>query len=332
MNSPLPVELQRRWGHLPDLKQRGGNEWSSSCPQCGGGGNRRDLSDRFRMFGGDNTSNARGFCRQCNYFSWADEDLPGERPSREQIEATTKERLRLLEIEHQRIKDKLQRVADSDFWRRWHDNMEPSHRQMWERQGIEPYFIDYYSLGYCADHETYYNGQEWHSPSMTIPHYGAGWTLTNIQHRLLNPPEPGDKYRQMAGIPAAMFLTEPEEKLSGPVLVVEGAKKGIVTYTNLGTESGLVVAIPSKTPSPDMLEKLIDCEPIYLALDPDAYFQTITKDGRKIPPMVNRIGAKLDGRAIAVKLPVKPDDFFFIHGGKPVDMMAYIKQGKRIKA
>lgn len=329
MNTQLPADLQRRWGHLPDIKQRGPNEWSSACGICGGGGNRRDLSDRFRMFGAEPTRNARGFCRQCGFFSWADEDLPTERPSREQIEAATAERLRLLEIEHGRIKEKLQRVADADFWKRWHDDMEPVQRGMWYEQGINDWAIETYRLGYCADYTTFYNGEDWHSPTMTIPHYGPAWELVNIQHRLLNPPEPGDKYRQMAGIPAAMFLTEPDVPLTGAVLVVEGAKKAIVTYLNIGHEL-TIVGIPSKSPSIDMLEKLDSCEPVYLALDPDAYYPVISKDGRKSPPAVSRLAAKLGSRARIVKLPVKPDDFFFIHEGRAGDMAAFIKQAKRV--
>jgi hypothetical protein len=280
------------------------------------------------MFAGEPGRNARGFCRQCRYFSWVDEDLPNERPSQEQIAIATAERLRLLEIEHQRVKEKLQRVASADFWKRWHEDMEPIQRGMWYQQGINDWAIETYQLGYCGDYTFFYDGTEYHSPTMTIPHFGHSWELVNIQHRLLLPPEPGDKYRQMADVPAAMFLTEPDNELSGSILVVEGAKKAIVTHLNFGHEL-TTVGIPSKTPSLDMLEKLDRCEPVYLALDPDAYFPTTTKDGRIIPPAVSRIAAKLDGRAMIVKLPVKPDDFFFVHGGKPDDMRAYIRQAKK---
>lgn len=326
MNNPLPSDLQRRWGNLPDIRQRGPNEWSSACPQCGGGGSRHDPSDRFRMFAGDVITGSRGWCRQCGHFAWVDDDQ--QRPDPEQIRIATVERLRLVEAENQRIKEKLQRIADANFWRRWHDDMEPNHRQLWRKQGIEEFFIDYYSLGYCADHTTIYNGQEWHSPTMTIPHYGPGWTLANIQHRLMNPPEPGDKYRQMAGVPAAMFLTEPDQPLTGGVLVVEGAKKSIVTYTHIDTKLKLsVVAFPSKTPSADMLEKLDNAETIYLALDPDAYESTKTKDGKLIDPAVIRIASKLQpGRVRFVQFPSKIDDLLVKYGLEGKDLNKYIKR------
>lgn len=315
MNGPLPIDLQRRWGHLPDIRQRGSNEWSAACPQCGGAhGARRDPSDRFRMFAGDGATGARGWCRQCHYFAFADDDQ--QRPNPDQIRVATAERLKLVEAENRRIKDKLQRIADADFWKRWHDDMEPKHRELWHKQGIIDDFIEYYKLGYCANHTTFYNGLEWHSPTMTIPHYGPGWKLVNIQHRLLNPPEPGDKYRQMSGVPSAMFLTEPDTPLTGGVLVVEGAKKAIVTYTHIDPNLDLtVIAVPSKTPSADMLEMLDNAEPVYLALDPDAY------NGH-----VQNIGLKLGDRVRFVHLPAKIDDLFVLYGLEGKDLNKYIKR------
>jgi hypothetical protein len=147
----------------------------------------------------------------------------------------------------------------------------------------------------------------------------------------MDPPVPGDKYRQMAGVPAAMFLTEPDEPLIGGVLVVEGAKKGIVTYSHIDTKLNLtVVAIPSKTPSADMLEMLNKADPVYLALDPDAYWPTVSKDGRVTSPNINKIALKLNReRVIIVKLPCKPDDLFVEYGGDTADLTHFIKQGIR---
>lgn len=326
MEQPLPSELARRWANLPDLTYRGNGEWSAACPTCGGGGQRHDKSDRFRMFASDSHHNARGWCRQCGYFAWADDDQ--RRPTHEEIEAATRERLRLVEAENQRIKAKLQRIADADFWRRWHDDMGEERRDLWRREGIPDYFIDYYALGYAADYTCYYDGREWHTAAMTIPHYGPGWKLTNIQYRLLNPPEPGDKYRQTAGLPAALFLTEPDTPLAGAVLLTEGAKKAIVTYANLGERPGgtkmAMASIPSKTPSHTLLDRLADAEPVFLCLDPDAYSST------KGVPAANRIAVALGrGRVRIVRLPVKADDFFTRYNGTQRDFMNHIRQAIR---
>lgn len=320
-NQPLPPDLQRRWGHLADIRYHGGGEWSSACPTCGGAtGSRRDPSDRFRMWEADPQKGlgARAWCRQgCNggKIIFADDDLDYEYDPAV-VMATTAERLRLSELENQRIREKLQRIGDADFWMRWHNDMEPSHIDLWKQQGIVDYFINYYKLGYCADHTTYYNGIEYHSPTMTIPHYGPNWKLTNIQHRLLNPPVAGDKYRQMAGVPSAMFLTEPDQPLSGQVLVVEGAKKAIVIYTHLGNDAGQIVAVPSKTPSAEMLELFVNCDPVYLALDPDAYKGHVQRIAERLGPE----------RVRFVHFPAKPDDLLVEYGLEGRDLIKYIKR------
>lgn len=330
---PLPPDLHRRWGHLPDLVYRGNNEWSSSCAKCGGSDySRREKSDRFRLFGPENGAGARGWCRQCHYFAFADDDQAS--PSREEITRATTERLRLTEQENKRIREKLNRIANSDFWLLWHSEMAPEHRILWHKQGIIDWAIDEYKLGYCQEHTTQYNGLEWTSPSMTIPHWGPAWELVNIQHRLLRPPDTGDKYRQMAGLPAAMFLTEPDEKLKGAVIIVEGAKKAIVTYTNLGMKSTgeptLIVGVPGKTPSTIMLGKLQSCDPIYLMLDPDAYNPQRTRDGKIHLPAANRIATKLGKERVRiVKLPCKPDDLFTMYGGKAEDLKVFLDMAVR---
>jgi hypothetical protein len=124
-------------------------------------------------------------------------------------------------------------------------------------------------------------------------------------------------------------LTEPDEPLTGKVLIVEGAKKGIVTYTNIGTKPGLnVIAVPSKTPADDMLGMLKDCDLVYLALDPDAYEPVRSKTGKITAPAVNRVASKLGReRVIIVKLPCKPDDLFTEYGGDKDDFMAFVNQG-----
>lgn len=301
LDNPLPQELHQRWGNLRFIRQRTSNTWSSECPICRDSGHfGNDDPDRFTMWAAELNKGARGWCRACSYFSWADED---NRLSREQIELATQERIRLLEQENKRIKEKIQRIADADFWRRWHDEMTVPQRELWHREGINDWAIETYSLGYCNQYRTWYKGREWQSPSMTIPHYGHNWQIRNIQHRLLIPPQPNDKYRNTAGIPMTLFLTEPGEELTGPVLMIEGAKKSIVVYLNLGHKIQ-VNAFPSKTPSPEMLDQLSNCDPIYLALDPDSY------DGQ-----AQKIGERLGlERVRFVHFPEKPDDMIVRYG------------------
>lgn len=330
-DEPLPSDLARKFGHLRFIHKTGRDEWASECPRCLDSGHYgRDLPDRFRMFPAEPGKSARGWCRSCHYFEWADVDSESGRPSKEAIEAATKERLRLTELENQRIKEKVKAIADSNFWRKWHETMTPEQRRLWEREGIPSFFIDYYSLGFVADHTYCYGGSQWHSPALTIPHYDQGWQLSNIQYRLLDPTSGAGKYRQTAGLPAAMFLTEPDEPLDRGILIVEGAKKAMVSYAYLGGKDFSIVAVPSKNPTDEMIGRMSDCEPIYICLDPDAYVPTKTRDGNILPPAVNRVVKQVGReRARLVKLPCKPDDLFTTYAGTADDMRNFIGMATR---
>ena len=330
----LPSILEKAVGHLGHLQYHGGGEWSSECLKCrdyGHVGN--DPPDRMRIWDEDRRRRLgpRMWCRRCGFFAFADElvDVPVGSPSPEAIAAAEEERTRLAKLEIERQQNKIQMIEDAAFWRAWHESMGDSERELWHRQGIPDYFIDYYKLGYTTHHTYYHNGQEWVSPAMTIPHYGNEWHLTNIQYRLTQPANGAGKYRQTAGLPAAMFLTEPEQELTGATMIVEGAKKGIISYMHLAPDPlGFplnIVAIPSKTPSSDMLEQLADCEPIYLALDPDAYEPTRTPNGWQ-PPAAERVGQKLGDRVLYVHFPAKPDDLVVKYGLNRTDLVKYLKR------
>src|SRR5690606_33113438 len=148
----------------------------------------------FRLFGPENGKNGRAWCRQCGFFAWADDDQ--KPPSREEMEAANRERARLAALERERITQKIKQIEQAAYWRGWHDSMSQQQRQLWLDQGIPDFFIDYYALGYVADHTYYHDGGQCHSPALTIPHYEAGWQLSNIQYRLLQPVDGAGKYRQ----------------------------------------------------------------------------------------------------------------------------------------
>lgn len=314
---PLHQDLSR-WSNLPDLCCRDDNEWSSACPQCGGGRGKGNLSDRFRMFGPGEGRNARGWCRQCGYFAWADEGTKIDPAKIAEAEVLRRE---YMLRERERIAKKIKALEEAAFWRGYHEAMTGQQRQMWRSTGIDDYLIDYYRLGYTQDRMYVHDGDEYHSPAMTIPHYGPSWHLTNVQYRLTNPVKGAGKYRMTPDVPAAMFITEPDQPLKGHCLLLEGAKKAIVTYQHIGDKGMTIVAVPSSSPATVLLEQLRDCEPIYICLDPDAYVPA--KEGA-VPP-VNRLAKSLGKeRAHIVNLPVKADDMFVLYGGTRSDFMNYL--------
>ena len=317
----LPPELAAKWGTLPHLQYAGSGEWSAACPQCGEWGHvGNDAPDRFRLFAADSKGNARGWCRRCGHFEWADEGSDTVGPSPEAIAAAEAERTRLAKLELLRQQEKIKAIEEAAYWKAWHDSMTAEQRRLWHQQGIIDYFIDYYDLGYTTHHTYYHDGEQLLSPAMTIPHYGEDWHLTNIQYRLTDPAPGAGKYRQTAGLPAAMFRVEPEQPLTGATLIVEGAKKAIVAYTHLGTKPlGVpmtVVGLPSKSPSGEMVEQLADAEPIYLGLDPDTY-----QDGS-----AQRVGRKLGNRVRYVHFPAKPDDLIVEYGLQGSDLKKYLRR------
>lgn len=327
-DQPLPPELAH-YGNLQHLQYHTNDEWSAECVHCGT--SNHDWStgepDRLRLFGKNNKPgvNARVWCRSCGFFEFADagaEDYTS--PSPEAIAAAQAERERLARQELERTKAKMREIQASPAWRQYHDQMTEEQRRYWLGRGVCEYMQDYYSLGYRTDYTLVWDGQQWVTPALTIPHYGDEWQLTNIQYRLQQPPPGAGKYRQTSGLPAAMFRTEPEEALKGAILVVEGAIKSIILYQHLGgSPLGFpltIVGIPSKMPSTGMLSQLADAEPIYLLLDPDAY-----ADGS-----VNRVAGKLGNERVRVaKTPVKPDDLITVYGGDSDDIRRALQRARR---
>jgi len=315
---PLPSELQH-FSNLPDLHYRGGNEWSSACPRCGGGGNRHDASDRFRLFAGGNGYNARVWCRRCSHFEWADahENKP---PDPVKIKEAELLRCEMAQRETQRLQTKIEDLRREAFWEGWHAAMNDQHRALWRAEGISDGLQDFFRLGY-VDNRKFYNGdQPFNSAAMTIPIFDVGWQAVNVQYRIIQPPRNVGKYRFTAGLPAPLYLTDPDNEPAGPTVLVEGAKKAIVLYANVGHKF-TVVAVPSKMPGQQLIDRLMNCDPVYVALDPDAY-----SDGQS----AKRIGQMLGCRARFARLPAKPDDLLTKYGFTAEAMMTYFNQATRV--
>lgn len=116
---------------------------------------------------------------------------------------------------------------------RYHNNMTQYHKDKWIEAGIDEGMQSFWTLGGCEDF-TYKDAEQiYHSPTLTIPIFSESRELLTIKHRLLNPHNPHDKYRpERTGLHAHPFLAVPEMGFDGDkVLVMEGAKKAMVTWT-----------------------------------------------------------------------------------------------------
>jgi hypothetical protein len=315
MSDTLPPELARRWGHLRFVK-RHGEEWSAECPVCSDSGHDgRDAPDRFRMW----LNPARAWCRRCGYQDFADSDRPQTVITEEMRQEWLGERLAREEEKQSRLSETLELLRREESWLRWHETMREQGRAWWEAKGVPAWAIDYYRLGWCESHQFYGDGGYFETPTATIPVWSQGWVLVNLRHRLINPPDDAGKYRpERAGLPASLYLTNPDEAPGGKCILVEGEIKSIVVFSRMCDDGLTVVGTPGKAFSPSLLEELRDCERVWVVFDPDAKAQA-WKAARVI-----------GDAARVVYLPVKPDDAFTQHGATPTTFREALRYGRQV--
>jgi len=315
MTDALPPELQRRWGHLRHVKGHG-SEWSAECPECGDNGHQgRDWPDRFRMW--DNP--ARGWCRRCGFQSFADSDKPSAGITPEMRQEWVQQRIEREEEKQAAIAQTLSLLRKEQRWLKWHDDMQSLGRQWWNGKGVPNAFINYYRLGWCPDRRFYHDDKQYHTQTATIPVWGVNWELVNVRHRLLNTPPNCGKYRaDRVGLPSNLYLTKPDEKPSGEVILVEGEIKSIAIFSRLCDDGYNVVGTPGKSFSPVLLDTLADCDRVWIVFDPDAKAQA-WQTARRI------------GEAARVcYLPVKPDDAFTLYGATSRTFQAALRYGRQV--
>jgi DNA primase len=222
---------------------------------------------------------------------------PEERVKRATERAEREEKALQERIEE--AKKVLEELRDAQAWLRYHEQLTDQSRQLWHSWGVPEYWQGYWKLGYDPDHIIWTGTEEWHTPTMTIPIFeNSTWEVLNIKHRLLQPFREGDKYRpESRGLPQAAWVSDPDLDLSGRTLIVEGEKKAMVSYITADDSELRVMGIPGKNPSNELIEKLDECEPIYICLDPDA-----NKEAEKL---ANDLGRE---RTRIIHLPMKVDD------------------------
>ena len=324
-NNPL---LQRKFGHLPHLKKRTRNEWSAACPVCGDAGHEGNgQPDRFRIFDDDKPL---GWCRKCGHLEFAQDD--NELAHDPQLMAEMqRRRAELAEQENRNLRQRIAELKRSQLWIKYHDYMAEHHqRSLWRDAGIPDSLQDYWNFGINPLYEGMGQDGKFTSPAMSIPYFGVGREIKNMQYRLIAPPTAGDKYRFTHGLKVRdLWLAMPDEKPSGSVLICEGVKKGANAFHQIvaqGVNSSLsVVAIPNLTPDSDMLTLLADCDPVYICVDPDG--MKPNKQGViRAHVLANQIGAR---RVRIVDMPAKLDDLVLDCGFDGTDLNRYVTMARR---
>jgi len=285
--------------------------WRCPCPQCGG-------HRRFVMFCDKPFPKWHGYCDLCGFKAWADELSPALKAkiTEEQRLAWKEEREREEQLAAATRRAKLSEFTDGELWKELHDRMQDEQRSWWESQGIPREWQDYYMFGYTPRKRFQHDGAFFESPAYTMPIFAHGRQPVNMSYRLVNIPDGAGKYRQEYGLPPAVFLSNPDERLTDKCIIVEGEKKAAVLRIYL-PNAPHVLGLPScSSHAADAM--VAQCGRVWIVLDPDA-----TKAAHAL---AQRIGKA----ARIVTLPVKPDDAILQYGMTPSDWRQALKHARKV--
>lgn len=303
----LPPEFDILTNKVDYIHRKSSNEWSSSCPACGGTVHGDgDYPDRFVMFRVSKYGFSLGFCRKCGY-RWTPKN---KELSKEQVEQWRREQI---EVERARIeaaKRSIELLQNDKIWEQFYSQNNEWSKQMFRERGISDSWIDYLRLGLMPDYIVKHGEEQYHSPAATIPVWGEGGIVQNIKLRVLNPKCGADRYRNFYAMGQSfLFVPLYDMPLKGAGIVVEGEFKSIVLEQKLDNPGMRVVGIQSKTPDPSVLGQLKDLDPVYICLDPDAFIPEIGRDGKPRETAVEYVTRNVGKeRARIVEVPVKIDD------------------------
>lgn len=199
--------------------------WNCFTGNCGGG-------DAIRFV---EIWQGLKFKEACEWINGgAIEDAQGMKESAEQRHAAA-----LIEerAAKERTEARRKELQLSERHLQYHNAMTQWMKDKWTQAGIDEGMQSFWTLGGCQDFTYKDDEQIYHSPTLTIPIFSEMRELLTIQHRLLNPHNPKNKYRpEKTGLHAHPFLAVPEMGFDGDkILVMEGAKKAMVTWTRSDT-------------------------------------------------------------------------------------------------
>ena len=295
--SALPVEFATLEGKVNYVQQISRDEYSSSCPQCGGEPHRGgEPPDRFRLFLNAHGKNRiMGWCRRCSYVWFPDTSRP---LSRDEMEAWRKEQLQREEERKRSAERAIEILTSQKIWMKYHEMLNEWGFTVLKERGIREDWVRFWRLGLFPDYKVYSkkNG-EYFSPAITIPLWQQSERVpANVKLRVLNPKDKNDRYRALYKVnPGAPFVAFPGMK-SDMVVLTEGEFKAM----NVAEWSGQkyqVVGLPTKTPNAEVLAKFANYGKIVLCFDPDAQEDELKRV------------VKILGRDVMnVRLPDKVDD------------------------
>ncbi len=275
----LPPQFAQYASELRYVQRVSDREYSAACPACGGDPHPDgEWPDRLRIFLDDHPLM---WCRKCGEIFWPDKAPGYTPPSPQELEHWRRERERA-ELARKRSAERaLENLRQERIWLKYHRALDDYGRRWWQDRGVAPSLQDWWKLGWRPDWIFTVNGKDYLTDSATIPIFDLDWKPVNVKHRLVAPPPSLGKYRyELSGQPQPLFIANPDNDLSGEVIVVEGEIKAMVVWATLADMNTRVVGIPGTHPSKDIIAKLAKAERLTLVMDPDAKRQAweLTKE------------------------------------------------------
>lgn len=313
----LPQEFLALSGKVSYIQKATSDEYSSSCPQCGGTPHKNgEWPDRFRMFLNAHGKNKiLGWCRHCSYVWFPQNAKP---ISKEEFEFWRKEQLQREEERKRSAERAIALLQSQKIWVQYHAHMNEWTKKLVAEWGISEKWQEYWQLGLIEDYTVYTKTDEpYHSPAITIPVWHLGGTVSNVKLRVLNPKSQKDRYRSLYKTGEGMPFVAWNRTKFDSCLLVEGEKKAMVTAIHMKRDMQ-VIGIPTKTPSQNSLKVLDGFGKVYVCLDPDA-------NGAELKRLVDMLGRE---RVAVAKLPGKIDDLIVDH---KLDVGAVVKYAKKME-
>lgn len=212
------------------------------------------------------------------------------------------------------------RVAELHL--QYHNHMTQYHKETWTKRGIDEGMQGFWTLGGSSDFVYKSDDKLYHTPTLTIPVFNEQRELMTIQHRLLNPVNPKDKYRpERTGLHAPPFFAVPEMGFDGEfILVMEGAIKAMVTWTQCDSDWQTIGVM-----SQEMYRCMeSDLKPVgkRVVVIPDPNSPRNPNSLKKAFALAKSVGGKF------LQLPSKVDDLIIASNLKRDDLYALLGQAR----
>jgi hypothetical protein len=193
------------------------------------------------------------------------------------MEASAKARLDRAKVEHEearlRMEARRAELQVAQLHLHYHETMRDWARLEWVRRGLDESYQGLWMLGSCDDKVLKFKGEEYHTPTLTIPLVDEKYNLLNIKHRLINPPKPNDKYRpEREGLGTfPPFIAFPDVGYNAEVIwVMEGEIKAMVTATISPDSSWQFIGVPGQDAYEKLPDDLFSGKKVIVVPDPKA--------------------------------------------------------------